>query len=100
MFTLDSECSYFFLLSLSGPELTAGECKAVPLGGVNVYVFSYHFTDESDLHLLLRTSDWIIATRLHSYSLGNFALVLFCSVLGFSFECVCVFVGFVLRRER
>lgn len=57
---------------------------------MNVYLFSYRFPDESDLHLLLRTSDWIITTRLHSYSLGNFALVLFCSVLVFSFECVCM----------
>lgn len=37
-----------------------------------------------NLHLLLITSDQIIASRLHSYSLGNFALVLFCSVLIFS----------------
>lgn len=76
---------YSFLLSLPGLGLTAGDFKA----GVLVWGSCVCF----HLHLFLRTTDWIIATRLHFYSLGDSALVLFCSAL-VAFLFVCSFVSF------
>lgn len=93
-----SECSFlvFFLLILPGPELTARDCKAGHLVGGNVCVFSYRSPDESDLHLWLRTSDWIIEPGC-VLTLGV-TLLCFFFVLHWVFP-LCVCGGVVLGRE-
>lgn len=85
---------YSFLLSLPGLGLTAGDFKA----GVLVWGSCVCF----NLHLFLRTTDWIIATRLHFYSLGDcLGFVLFCVGCFFVCSFISFWFGFVslLRRE-